>query len=128
MIDQESDVEGGIAEPGDLAIEEHHALGADQDVFRAEIAVNQAQGGVGQAFGFLSEESLQGWMPLAGAQQIRLEAQLKKLGSGGKSAARFRIVPGMAMNGGEDGGGLERMIACWPACQQHGFPVLEIRP
>src|SRR6516165_411921 len=110
MIQKEGDIKSRVAEPGYFAIEDHHALRADQDVLGAKVAVDQTKRSGSQPISFLSEERLQRRMALAGAQQIGFDSQLKKLGSGGETGTNFRVVPGMAMYGGENGRGLFRMV------------------
>src|SRR5262249_40910697 len=116
MVEEEGNIECGIAEPGYFAIENHHASLADQDVLWAEIAMDQTKRSGRKPIGLLSEVRLQSRMALAGPQQIGLKAQLEKLRRGGETGADFRVVPGVPMNCGEGGGSPLGMVDFRLAC------------
>lgn len=107
MVEQEGEVEGGVAIPGYFAIEQDHARGRDHEVFGAEVAVDEAEARLGEPLGLGIEEGLQIGVALAGGDEVRVDAELDEVGSGGKGALGLGVASRVSVDGAEDGCGAE---------------------
>ena len=75
MVETEGEIEGRVAIPGALGIEEDRPGRADEDVLRADVAMDQRQRGRRGAVGERIEACPKGGMPFAGGAKIGLEPQ-----------------------------------------------------
>src|SRR5688500_20266886 len=92
MVQTESEVEGRIAEPGDLGVKEHGSRGADEDILRADVAMDEdifcLRGRVGQSFKARCKIGI----PTRRFPEIRVEPQCLEMRVGGEA----RRVSGIA--------------------------------
>jgi hypothetical protein len=79
MIQEKCDVEDRIAVPRNFAVQQYHAVAANQYVLGAEISMHQrfSRGFNPPRLGI--EERAQRRMPLSCGEQIRLDAKLVKI-------------------------------------------------
>ncbi len=76
MVQEECDIEGGVAIPRAFAVHHHHSLRRDQDVLRAEVAMSENAPFGPQAGSFGFNDRLQSRMAPGRSQKIRFDAKL----------------------------------------------------
>src|SRR5438132_2258880 len=98
VVEEKGDIESRIAEPGDLAIEQDRALGADEDILGTEVAVDETKARVCQALRFLVKENAQKRMTIARGHEVGFDTELAELRRGGETGAGIGVVPGAALD------------------------------
>src|SRR4051794_13183673 len=98
MIEEEGEIECRIPIPRNLAIQQDHAITADENILRTEIAVDEAIAGTGQPHCLSLEKRSQGRMLRAGGEQVWFNPQFEKVCSAVEQFPRFGIPIGVTMD------------------------------
>ena len=126
MREQKRGVKNRIAEPADLRIDQHHAVGRDQNILGTEIAVHETERGLREPCFFRAKERCELGQALGGRLQIWFEPELLKVGEGREFLRDLRIAPSRSVDLAENIASALGVNRIGAIGEEFAFPVHEI--